>query len=271
MKKVIFIGAVLTVMAALGQDSPGDRVTVPFSDASRPRLLKASLIDGSITVKGYEGKDVIIEARSQGSEGRRNSPKRADGLRRIDTGAYGLTAEEQDNVIRVKTSPGHGSMELVIQVPVATSLQLRSVNGGSITVEHVEGEIDVDNVNGPVKLLNVSGVVVAHALNGEVQVVLDKIQPGKAMSFSSLNGDIDVTLPADLKANVKMKSDNGDVYSDFDIRLEGKARSVVEDGRADKGKYRVRMDKTVYGTINGGGSDMQFTTLNGRIYIRKKK
>jgi hypothetical protein len=271
MKSAILIGTLLTAAAAWGQNSPADRVTVPFSDASRPRMLKASLLNGSITVKGYEGKDAIIEARSRGSERRRDIPKKAEGMHRIDVGSYGLTAEEQDNVIRVSASPGQGDVDLVIQVPVATSLQLRAVNGGSINVDHVGGEIDVDNVNGPVKLMNVSGVVVAHALNGEVQVVMDQIQPGKAMSFSSLNGDIDVTLPADAKARVKVKSDHGDVFSDFEIKLEGTPGSLLEEGSSGKGKYRVRLDKTVYGTINGGGPDMQFTTLNGRIYIRKKK
>jgi hypothetical protein len=271
MKSAIFISAVWAATAAWGQDPSVDRVTVPFSDASRPRMLKASQMNGSITVKGYDGKDVIIEARARGGEGRRhNVPKKAEGLRRIDVGSFGLTAEEQDNVVKVSTSPG-GAVDLVIQVPVATSLQLRSQNDGTITVDHVEGEMDVDNLNGPVKLTNVSGVVVAHSLNGDVQVVLDRIQSGKAMSFSSLNGDIDVTLPPDAKARVKMKSDNGDVFSDFEIKLEPNARQAMEEGRPDKGKYRVRLDKAVYGTINGGGPDMQFTTLNGRIYIRKKK
>jgi hypothetical protein len=26
----------------------------------------------------------------------------------------------------------------------------------------------------------------------------------------------------------------------------------------------------MYGTINGGGPEMQFTTMNGKIFIRKK-
>lgn len=68
-----------------------------------------------------------------------------------------------------------------------------------------------------------------------------------------------------------MKSDHGDVFSDFEITLEATPGSVLEEGSSGKGKYRVRLDKAVYGTINGGGPDMQFTTLNGRIYIRKKK
>jgi hypothetical protein len=29
------------------------------------------------------------------------------------------------------------------------------------------------------------------------------------------------------------------------------------------------VDKTIYGTINGGGPEIQFSNFNGPIYIRK--
>src|SRR6202022_4351115 len=45
--------------------APGQRVSVPLSDASRPAVVKASLINGGIAVKGYEGKEVVVETRSQ--------------------------------------------------------------------------------------------------------------------------------------------------------------------------------------------------------------
>jgi hypothetical protein len=85
-----------------------------------------------------------------------------------------------------------------------------------------------------------------------------------------LNGDIDVTFPADLKANVSIRSDRGDVFSDFDVQLKAAAsQPVVEDSREKGGKYRVKIDKTVHGTINGGGPEIQFTNFQGQIYIRK--
>ena len=74
------------------------------------------------------------------------------------------------------------------------------------------------------------------------------------------------------KARVKMKSDNGEIYSDFDIRIDPSSRQpTVEDNRSGRGKYRVRFEKAMYGTINGGGPEMQFTTFNGNVYIRKPK
>lgn len=274
MKQSVLIFGLLAAAAAWSQDT-GDRITVPFSDPSRPHTVKVHLVNGSITIKGYDGKDAIIETRrTPGEENERRHervPRGAEGMKRITNTAMGLTAEEEDNVLNIGAHPGRDA-NLSIQVPVNTSLKLGVVNGGDIVVDHISGEIEVNNVNGGVTLTNVSGSVIAHALNKNVVVKLNQITPDKSMSFSSLNGDIDVTLPAETKARVKLKTDNGDIYSDFDITMDPTARrTVVEDGRPNRGKYRVRIDRSMYGTINGGGPEFQFQTFNGNIYIRKAK
>jgi hypothetical protein len=46
---------------------------------------------------------------------------------------------------------------------------------------------------------------------------------------------------------------------------------VVEDSNSSHGRYRVQFDKATYGLINGGGPEIQLTTFNGNIYIRKAK
>jgi DUF4097 and DUF4098 domain-containing protein YvlB len=139
-------------------------------------------------------------------------------------------------------------------------------------VEQVEGEIDADDLNGKITLKNVAGSVVAHSLNGAVVASLDQIDPSKPMSFSTMNGDIDVTLPESLKANVRMKTDNGEIYSDFDVKLNSGAQHVpTESGRGQDGTYHLRFDRALHGTINGGGPEFQFTSFNGQIYIHKKK
>lgn len=266
MRYWILIG--LASALALGQQVEADRVKVPFSSGQAPRSLKAKVLNGSITVKGYNGAEAIIEARNR--DGRKPSPATSGGLRRLNVSGSGLVVEEEKNQITV-SAPAFSTVDLFIQVPVETSLKLDTTNGGNIEVENVAGEIDVKNINGQVTVRNVSGAVVAHALNGRVLAVLNRVTAGKPMSFSSLNGDIDVTLPPDVKANVKMKTDNGEIYTDFDIVLAPSNREPVVDERAGKrGKYRVRFDRAMYGAINGGGPEFQFTTLNGKIYIRKQ-
>jgi DUF4097 and DUF4098 domain-containing protein YvlB len=252
---------------ALAQDAP---ITIPFSDPARPKTVRANVLNGSLTVTGYDGKDVVIEARGGDRDRDRNrrNPRGAEGMRRIDSGAT-VTAEEENNTVRI-SSPSNAN--LVIKVPMQTSLKLQCTNGGDIKVERVTGDLELTNLNGDVIANSVAGTVIAHSMNGKVHVTLDRVTPDKAMSFSTMNGDVDITLPPDAKANLKMKSDHGDIFSDFDIKLTAAGTApVVEDGRAKGGKYRVKVDKTSSGTINGGGPELSFKTFNGNIYIRTKK
>ncbi|HTP80599.1 MAG TPA: hypothetical protein VMM57_09370 [Bacteroidota bacterium] len=90
------------------------------------------------------------------------------------------------------------------------------------------------------------------------------------MSFSSLNGEIDVTFPSTIKATLSMKTEQGEIYSDFDIAMDNSAPKVEEGGKG-KGRYHVSVEHTMRGKVNGGGAEIQFKNYNGDIYIRKGK
>lgn len=271
MRTIIILA--LSTSALLAQDGL-ERATVPLHDPSRAPRIRAHLIAGGITVRGAAINNVVVEARAQGrSESHESRSSRADGMKRLELpGNAGLDVTEEDNVVNIKTASWNRPTDLVITVPRRSSLQLKCLNDGDIYVEQVDGEIDADDLNGKVTLKNVSGSVVAHSLNGAVVVTLDRADTSKPMSFSTLNGDIDVTLPVDVRANVRMKTDNGDIYSDYDVKLDPGAQVLHNDsGRQQDGTYHLRFDHALRGTINGGGPDYQFTTFNGQIYIRKRK
>lgn len=87
-----------------------------------------------------------------------------------------------------------------------------------------------------------------------------------------MNGDVDITLPPATKANLKMRTDNGEIRSDFEIQLRPISPPTVEDSRnRGAGNLRIQTGKTTNGTINGGGPDVDLRTLNGNVYIRKGK
>jgi hypothetical protein len=270
-----FIMAVIWLVTApwLLAESPGsNHIVVPLADPSRPARVQAHLLNGSIAVKAYEGKEVVVDAKvragDEGGEEPESRPK--GGLRRIPMSSTGLSVEAENNQVHISTDSHTRTIDLTILVPVHTSLSLHTVNDGDISVSGVDGELDVNDINGEVTLKNISGSAVAHALNGKVLVTFNRIDPQKPMAFSSLNGDIDVTFPPDIKANLSMRTDNGEVYSDFDIQLQTTtSQQTVEDSRGRGGKYVVKVDRTVHGTINGGGPEIQFKNFNGNIYIRK--
>src|SRR5690242_16513076 len=77
--------------------SGADRVSVNLSDPARPALVKAGLVTGGITVKGYEGKEVVVEARARN----RDSGRSDSNMKRIMISSTGLSVEEENNEVRI--------------------------------------------------------------------------------------------------------------------------------------------------------------------------
>ena len=196
--------------------------------------------------------------------------EKAAGLKKIPLASSGLTVEENNNHVTVEIESFRRAYDLDIKVPVGSSLKLEAANMGDIRVENVGGEVEVESMNGPITLQNVSGTVVASTTNGDIEAVLARVAPDKPMSFATFNGDVDVTLPPDARASLRLKSQEGDVYSDFDLALKAAPVRTEESGKS-AGRFHVSIERAALGTINGGGVEMKLETFNGNIYIRKKK
>ncbi len=256
--------------AALGvaaQQPDADRVNVPLSDPSRPAVIDVSLVQGSITVRGINRKDVGVTAMPEADRPRRRYDANAEGLRRIPQTA-GFRISEEGNRVKVSSDNPSRSINFEIEVPVRSNLKLSTVNGGEILVENVDGEIDANNTNGGIVLNSVAGAVTAGTTNGNVRATMTRVTAQREMAFTSLNGTVDVTLPPSTKANLRMRSNNGDVYSDFDVQLAASTPSV-EETRSSNGRYRIDRNRAIVGTINGGGPDFELRTFNSNVYVRK--
>jgi hypothetical protein len=92
-----------------------DRIAVKLDDPSRPVLVKVSLVNGGITVKTYDGQEVIVEARNRNGEPEKPA---LDGMRRLNILRTGLTVEEENNEVRVSTDSFMRPIDLTITVPV---------------------------------------------------------------------------------------------------------------------------------------------------------
>ena len=272
----IFNFAVLSVLlanAAVAQQAvqpTTDRITVPFTDPERPGTLKLNLLDGTVTIKGSNRRDVLFVANSQEAREalrRRRQAEPPPGMRRL-TQPAGFGIDERDNEMSV--SPGFKrELNLEIEVPMKTKLRVSIVNGG-ITIDSVDSEIEINTVDGGITLMNVGGSVVAHAVDGRITATIARVAPQAPMAFTSLNGDIDVTLPAAVKANLRLRSDQGDVFTDFDVQVTASAsanRTQQRNGRA----LSIDVNRSIYGTVNGGGPDFELRTFDGNIYVRKGK
>lgn len=251
-----------------------ESVTVPLSNPSKEGFLKMGIINGSITIKGYSGKEVIVkgikreDSKTHRSH-RRKGKSSKEGLKRISNNSLEFSAEEYDNVVRVRSSV-HGTTDFEIQVPKNFSLKISTVNRGDIYVENISGTLDISNTNGKITLKDISGSVSADTVNRDIVVNFVKVTPNVAMAFSTLNGDLDVTFPKTIKADIKIKSDRGEVYTDFDLKAKP-SKAKVTKGETKKGNaYRVKVEKWIEGAINGGGAEILFKNFNGDVIIRSK-
>src|SRR4029079_17965989 len=76
------------------------------------------------------------------------------------------------------------------------------------------GDLRIENVNGSVSARGVSGKGIFGTVNGDLEVLF-AANPDGPSSFSNVNGDIDVELRPGLAADVRLKTLNGEMWSDF--------------------------------------------------------
>ena len=136
-------------------------------------------------------------------------------------------------------------------------------------VSDVSGNLELQNKSGGISALNISGSVIASTLSGRVTVSFKNVDPGVPMAFSTVSGGINVSFPPDLKANLKIKSDLGKVYSDFDLAGDAAHPKVARDEK--DGAYHLSIDDWIFGRVGGGGPEFLIKNTNGNIHIYKTK
>jgi hypothetical protein len=280
---LITLGLVLIANAVAW--AQGNEFTIPLSDPAKRGKLRAHINYGSITVKGTARKDVLVKYKQADEEcdeceehdddhdnhnhnNDEDRPKSKEGLKKISGGGMELEVVESDNFVKVESGSWNNKLDLEIEVPSGFDLEADTYNDGDLMVTNIQGDVELNNYNGEITALNISGSVVATTYNGEIKVTFDKVTEGTPMSFSTYNGDIDLTFPAALKASLKMKTEQGEIFTGFDVKIAASGPVQVKDKKS--GVYRVTVDEWKRGDINGGGAEISLKNYNGDIYIRKK-
>lgn len=261
-----YLLTVFIMVLAAGPAFAQQDLNIPLSNPGEPgTLIINAVFSDQIVVRTHDRDDVIVKYDAEGMD--EEGPKTKNGLRKISSAGGGIEVTEENNEVKIQTSPMPSDLDLSIYVPRNFSLKLNSTQG-DVEVHGIEGELEVSAVNGDIELLDVAGSVVVNSVNGDIEVELNRIFEGVPMSFTGVNGDMEITLPADASFSAKMKTEWGDIYTNFDMEIE---RSPVKtEARDDDGRYKVAVNKWVYGNVNGGGPEFLFKTLHGDISIRKK-
>jgi hypothetical protein len=238
---------------------------------------------GDVSVTAYEGNEIVIvtseddeddsdfefefeEDEEEGDE-QPDRPSR-EGLTQIRNSGIGITAEENANAVQVTMDWHSEDVDLQISVPRRTSVRIAMHGGDDIAISGVIGNHELMNAQGDIAATDIGGSAVVNTNNGDIVASFTEIAPDMAMSFASLNGDIDVALPGTLSATLVISGGLGDVFTDFDFTLQP-AEAVVEP-RTERNNYRVRLESAMRAVVGGGGPEIRFQTFNGDIVVRRR-
>lgn len=223
--------AVVFVSAAHADDTTSE---IKFSDPTKPGTIKVSMARGELRVRGVDSDTITIKSEAKAVA----SAPRKDGLR-VLTASSSFNLTEKDNVVTLDAGTegwGKGSSsDFHISVPRATSVIISNSWGGEISCVDVAGDIEVKNMNGEINLEGIAGAVLVETMNGEINANVREIREGKPLSFTSMNGEINIRVPTDSKANVRLRSQNGSILTDFDEKaLVTKTESAPRNGRVTR-------------------------------------
>lgn len=141
-------------------------------------------------------------------------------------------------------------VDFEVKVPAGVDFVGVTVNG-DVYARDLPADAEVSTVNGDVEA-TAAGIVRGTTVNGSVTATMGKTGWTGTLHFSTVNGGITVTFPADFDAEIDASTVNGSIDSDFPITVQGKMRR-----------------NTFHGTIGKGGRRLELNTVNGSIELRK--
>ena len=125
---------------AWAQETAKEQLVVPLSSPGKPFKLEAHLVDGSITVNGYEGKDIVVEVLTSD----KHHEEHGTGMHRINNGNNAdVQAKEHNNEVEVHGTAGRGA-NLLIKVPMSEgNFKFGTVNDGNVSGSNLIGRAHV--------------------------------------------------------------------------------------------------------------------------------
>ncbi|MDA8527809.1 DUF4097 domain-containing protein, partial [Opitutaceae bacterium] len=188
--------------------------TATFSNPDEPGRFQARLMQGEVSIRGGDVAEVTVS--TDAPREAREKP-REDGMRVISSGAS-FSLRENDNTITLDYG-NQGSWvdhsRFVITVPHHTHLNIEISMGGEISIDDISGDVSIKNLNGEIDLRDISGGAIVESMNGEIEASFLAVHPDRPLSFTSMNGEIELHLPADAAANMRFRTQKSLILNNF--------------------------------------------------------
>lgn len=218
-----------------------------------------------VKIYAYDGTEVIFSAKLE--RGKEES-KRAEGLKVInslgldDNSGLGLSVQkdgENLKVIQIGDCCNHGE-GYTIKIPKSMGIDFShsTHNSEDLKIYDVSKEIVVSANYTDITLEDVTGPMSIKTVYGNIEAKFAELDQNSSVSINSVYGFVDAAIPSNSKAQLSLRTPYGQIYTDFDIKMN------------ETNGMKELSSKNIKGTINSGGVDFILKSGYESIYLRKK-
>ena len=244
-----------------------------------PHTLEVRTVTGNVRIEGYDGADVVMTAtRTTTADSAEDfaAAQRdvkldvadgADTITAVMRYADGDTCGEHEHHHDRDWPDYEVRYDFTFRVPRDTRLVVCTINDGHVNVQGTRADFVLRSINGPIDLADMSGSGEATTVNGAVKGSFSAPPRGDSV-FKTINGNIVLTMPPSFAADLRMKTFNGGLYTDFDSQPLAGNLPIVAERKGDRTVYQSNAYARV--RIGSGGPQMTLDTLNGDVRILRR-
>lgn len=222
--------------------------TYPLTSDGR---IELDNINGAVHIASWDRNEVKVDA-----------VKYADTKERLDEAK--IEIDSGNDYLSIRTHyPDHNNtwnwgshnnpagVEYTLTVPRAARLDEIKLINGSLDVAGMSGEVRASCINGKLEAHDLAGRAHLSTINGTLDAHFDQLS-GSWVELNSVNGEVELTIPSDSKAELEASTVSGSIHNDFGLKVNNH-RFVGHDLR---------------GELGSGGTHIKLANVNGRIEIR---
>jgi DUF4097 and DUF4098 domain-containing protein YvlB len=182
----------------------------------------------------------------------------------IHVGSAGAGAELKTSGGDITVGPVSGDLRAHtdagdVRVGAVGGAAVIETSGGDLRIERIGGVADLRTGGGDIVVNAVAGGFQARTEGGDVRVAVLSREPRGGISIRNGGGDVTLTLPADIRAELDLQVTDCSDPSEVFIRSDFPEIAVT----------RKSGESRASGSLNGGGPRIVIRTSSGTIRLRK--
>jgi DUF4097 and DUF4098 domain-containing protein YvlB len=248
---MLALPALLALFAALPALAASREIVKSF-DLGADGRVSLSNINGNVTIDGWDG--TTVEVRAEISSRSQSAIERTS----VEFDHRHTTLDIEVELASSRggwLGSGDGaSVEFWLKVPRGTRLSDLSLVNGSLDIRGVAGEVEASLVNGGLDASGLEGNAELSTVNGSIKVRFERLDGSQRIGIESVNGSVDLYLPANANAEVSAETVHGRISNDFGLEV-------------DKSGW---VGQNLRGKLGNGSARISLDNVNGSIDIRKR-